>query len=342
MSSLSLLWKESVGAERELRKAHHASTLLPLQSGELALAWFQGSAEGARDVGIFTSRRAPAGGWSTPERIDCEPDVAHWNPVLASRTDGTIVLFYKAGNRIADWQTMTSSSADGGKTWSTPVELVPGDRGGRGPVRTKPLVFANGTWIAGASIEQGRRWIAFADISRDEGRTWMKSPAPGLELPCEAGVGEINSSIPVSAQSFSGRGVIQPSLWAASADDVHMLLRSTEGWLFRSDSANGGLTWSSPARTSVPNNNSGIDVLRFDDGTLALAHNPVGVNWGARSPLVVSLSEDGGFRWRRAFTLAEGPGEFSYPALVGCDRGLFASWTEDRRGIAVARLEIRA
>lgn len=50
------------------------------------------------------------------------------------------------------------------------------------------------------------------------------------------------SDIPVSDQSFHGRGVIQPTLWADDENHIHMLLRSTEGKIYRSDSADGGIS----------------------------------------------------------------------------------------------------
>ena len=93
----------------------------------------------------------------------------------------------------------------------------------------------------------------------------------------ERTVGKDDSSIPVSEQSFYGRGVIQPTLWESIPDQVHMLLRSTEGMIYRSDSKDGGDTWTEAYATELPNNNSGIDMIRSEDGKLFLVYNPVGV-----------------------------------------------------------------
>lgn len=49
--------------------------------------------------------------------------------------------------------------------------------------------------------------------------------------------------------------------------------------------------------TSLPNNNSGIDLVSMQDGTLILALNPVNGNWGKRYPLSLIASRDNGESW---------------------------------------------
>ena len=144
--------------------------------------------------------------------------------------------------------------------------------------------------------------------------------------------------IEVDRSEFSGKGIIQPTLWTSSDASVHALFRSTEGWLYRSDSDDGGQTWSPARRTSFRNNNSGIDCVRFGTKGLALACNPVGGNWGARTPLSIFFSADNGETWEESIEIESDPGEYSYPALIE-DRGaLVVAYTWNRRRIAVARL----
>ena len=171
------------------------------ESGDLA-AWFGGSEEGADDVAIWCSRRSQ-GKWSPPICIADEEGLPHWNPVLFSAPDGRIFLFYKVGKQIPSWQTRVMISEDQGETWSAPRELVPGDRGGRGPVKNKPIVAFDGTWLAPASIE-GDRWDAFVDRSRDQGATWQQSSLVPLARP---GTGETAEDQPL----VTGKGVIQPT-----------------------------------------------------------------------------------------------------------------------------------
>ena len=220
----------------------HASTVLALPDGSLLCCWFGGTHEGESDVGIYLSRRTDAG-WSEPKLL-VNGAAANWNPVLFAGADGRLLLFYKQGQQIADWQTWLLQSTDNGETWSGPQELVPSDvSGGRGPVRNKPLRLASGRILAGASTEHGI-WKAFADISDDDGASWHKSSAVQIEgLQYQAGEKTADSNIAVSQQSFYGRGVIQPSLRQSADGSVHMLLRSSEGFVYRSDSADEGETW---------------------------------------------------------------------------------------------------
>ena len=201
----------------------HASTVLALPDGSLLCCWFGGTREGESDVGIYISRRTDAG-WSEPKLL-VNGAAANWNPVLFAGADGRLLLVYKQGQQIADWQTWLLQSTDNGETWSGPQELVPGDvSGGRGPVRNKPLRLASGRILAGASTEHGI-WKAFADISDDDGASWHKSSAVQIEgLQYQTGEKTADSNIAVSQQSFYGRGVIQPSLWQSADGSVHMLL----------------------------------------------------------------------------------------------------------------------
>ena len=77
----------------------HASTIIKLRSGGLLCCWFGGSHEGEADVAIYAARR-DAAGWSAPAKLadGAEPN---WNPVLFYQQDGTLLLFYKEGQQIA-------------------------------------------------------------------------------------------------------------------------------------------------------------------------------------------------------------------------------------------------
>eukprot|EP00898_Chlorokybus_atmophyticus_P001333 jgi/Chlat1/21/ChrspC228539S00905 len=249
--------------------ACHATTLLALSGGKTMAAWFGGSYEGAEDVGIYIAVRdnndeSSTPTWSPPtlaakvfrdmpyrgkNRPGGTGDIAepprqgrepHWNPVLFcgdtddSPTDfgackGEILLFFKVGWKIPEWETYITRSVDTGLTWSPPEPLIPGDKGGRGPVKNKPIVLSDGTWLAPASLEgpyegRSRAWRAFVDRSEDQGKSWVASE---MVLPDE-----------------EKWGVIQPTLWESEPGHVHMMLRSSKG-------------------TDLPNNNSGIDLVKL-------------------------------------------------------------------------------
>ena len=214
--------------------------------------------------------------------------------------------------------------------------MVAGDvSGGRGPVRNKPISLSNGSVVAGGSIEKGI-WSAFVDVSTDGCVTWKKSaPIEIAGLMYNAGEKTAESNIAVSEQSFYGRGVIQPSLWESAAGKVHMLLRSSEGYVYRADSEDYGKTWSDAYKTELPNNNSGLDLVKSPfDGNLYLVCNPVQANWGMRSPLSLFKSEDNGVTWSKLYDFESEPGEFSYPAIIASEEGLTITYTWNRKTIA--------
>jgi predicted neuraminidase len=242
--------------------------------------------------------------------------------------------------RSSEGYVYRADSEDYGKTWSEPCEMVVGDvSGGRGPVRNKPISLSNRSVVAGGSIEKGI-WSAFVDVSTDGCVTWKKSaPIEIAGLMYNAGEKTAESNIAVSEQSFYGRGVIQPSLWESAAGKVHMLLRSSEGYVYRADSEDYGKTWSDAYKTELPNNNSGLDLVKAPfDGNLYLVCNPVQANWGMRSPLSLFKSEDNGVTWSKLYDLESEPGEFSYPAIIASEEGLIITYTWNRKTIACVEI----
>lgn len=311
----------------------HAATIAETAPGEYCVAWFGGTKEGAADVGIWLARRR-GGAWSAPACVARVRNEAHWNPVLFydAASDETH-LFFKVGMQIPSWETWVMRSRDGGKTWSEAVELVPGDRGGRGPCKNKPISLTNGDWLAPASLE-GDRWAAFVDRSQDRGRTWAVGPVIPLD----------RKRLPAGGVPGRIEGVIQPTLWESAPGQVHMLLRSTFGYICRSDSTDFGRTWCGIYVTDLPNNNSGLDLAQLPDGRLVLVCNPVAENWGPRTPLTIFSSDDNGRSWSRMEDLEAEPvrgderprPEFSYPSIIPCSEGVAIVYTWKRMSIAIA------
>jgi len=301
----------------------HASSVSSDAKGDLLAVWFGGTKEKDPDVGIWYSR-FHEDAWNAPALLAKVNETAHWNPVIFRALDeDTIYVFFKVGPEIPTWQTYWMQSDDHGVTWSEPVELVPGDAGGRGPVRCKPIVLSDGAWLAGASTELGR-WIPFADRSEDKGKTWTRSDNFALDDP-----------------ALLGRGAIQPTLWESSPGQVHSLLRSQGGKVWRSDSADYGKTWGPVRETALPNNNSGVDVVQLSGNRLLLVYNPVSRNWGSRTPIDLALSTDNGETWTPVAHLEDNPdpkSEFSYPAIVLTEDGVVITYTWNRQRVRAWQL----
>lgn len=353
----------------------HGSCLAALPNGKLLCVWFGGRREGDPDTEIYCALGTPrvaverqAGSmrgtgsrihngraqeevmvscaWSEPVCLTHMPE-ACWNPVLLVQHD-YVLLFFKTGNVIANWQTYRMFSRTDPLYWNDPQPLVPKDSsGGRGPVRTKPIILSSGRICAGGSVERGD-WQSFCDYSDDHGLTWTRTALLGLSLidenlPAEEAAEEKQPPVPaelppLSPQSFNGRGVIQPSLWQEMNGRLHMYMRSTEGFLYGSISEDEGQHWTEPRSTGIYNNNSGFDVIRVPGGRLFLACNPVKGSWGPRTPLALFMGTEDGSIWEMCLRLEKGKGEYSYPSLTYTFNGLWVSYTYDRKNIAVAFL----
>lgn len=144
----------------------------------------------------------------------------------------------------------------------------------RAPARNKLLVTTDGTWVVPGSLETDGDWDAFADRSADRGNSWTMSPVPPVHQrsrPVQAPARWLGLTNGVFWHKDLGKvlhwdGVLQPSLWESSAAHLHMLMRSTRGWLYRSDSTDNRRAWSEAYATRLPNNNSGIDLVKMDSG----------------------------------------------------------------------------
>ena len=286
----------------------HASTVVEAEDGGLLCAYFAGAGEGDPDVGIWLSK-LEGGNWSAPALAAKVGQVSHYNPVLFRDPSRGTFLFFKVGVNCSIWKTWWTRSEDSGLTWSEPVELVPGDEGGRGPVKNKPIILADGAWLAPGSTELGR-WKLFADRSEDGGQTWVRS-----EDFDDAVVG------------IAGDGAIQPTFWESAPGVVHSLARTSGGFIARSDSQDSGRSWSPLVNTGLPNNNSGLDSVRLDDGRVLLIYNPVDKDWGPRTPLNLAVSTDNGESWTDIASLETAEGEYSYPSMVSTSKGVAISYT---------------
>ena len=281
----------------------HASTLVELPGGDLMVAWFGGRQEGDNSVEIWLSRKPAGGVWSVPQAMTRFSAAPCWNPVLFRDAVDQVWLFFKVGPDEMSWVGAYRISRDGGNSWSD-ITYLPA--GLLGPIRNKPLLLSNGDIIAGSSREAGMRrgatrpapywsWASWVERSRDGGKSWnLYGPVvfPGINY-----------------------GVIQPTIWESEPGHLKMLLRSTEqiGFICESTSSDGGTTWTPAKTTSLPNPNSGIDAVRMRDGRIALAYNHSRL---ARTPLNLALSADDGKTWGFPNILEDGPGEYSYPAII--------------------------
>ena len=305
---------------------NHAANLLPLPDGALMCVWFGGTQEGVADISIYSARLAAgAERWSEAEKLSDDPTRSEQNPVLFLAPDGVLWLLWTAqlsGNQdtaIVRYR----QSHDLGQSWGKIATLL--DRPGTF-IRQPITVLANGNWLLPVfycRTQPGEKWVGNDDISAvkissDGGKSWRDVAVP------------------------DSLGCVHMSITALPDGTLVALYRSRwADFIYASRSTDGGESWTAPAPTMLPNNNSSIQVTTLQDGTLALVFNNMSAAgatarraslydeiddgddsrkepqaregrsafWGApRAPMTVALSPDGGKSWPWQRNLDEGDG----------------------------------
>jgi predicted neuraminidase len=294
----------------------HASTVESVKNGIVA-AWFGGTYERHPDVGIWVAHNR-GDGWDQPVEVVngvVNEDERHplWNPVLWNFKDKKLFLFYKMGPSPSTWWGMYKVSADQGLTWSEAVRIPDPFAG---PIKNKPVLLSNGKLLCPSSSEHDG-WVTHFELFDPETEQWEAFVEPPQQ-------GEFSS--------------IQPTVYRHKNGNLQALMRTKEGVMAETWSTDMGKSWSKLEAGVLPNNNSGFDGVTLSDGTFLMIYNPTGKSeehWGgARYPLVVGVSEDGR-EWEQIITLEEGPGEFSYPAVIqSADGKVHITYTHNRTEVS--------
>lgn len=309
---------------------NHAANLAFLPDGTLACVWFGGTMEGMGDISIYMSQLVPGSScWLQPKKMSEDPQRSEQNPVLFAAPDGKVWLIFTSqtsGNQDGAI-VKRRVSVDGGRTFG-PVDVlcdIPGTF-----VRQPIIVNAQGTWLLPAFRcmgVPGARWTGDVDtaavlISRDAGETWEM-----VDVPDSVGAVHMN----IVAQDGGRLVAFYRNRFAEQ--------------ILRSVSADGGMSWSKPEPTDLPNNNSSIQAAGLSGGRIAIVYNHSNAStsddrrhslydeieaedgvqgekseivagslarkaiWGVpRSPMSLAFSDDGGRTFARRRDLDTGDG----------------------------------
>ena len=151
--------------------------------------------------------------------------------------------------------------------------------------RVHPVALKDGAFLVPLANENFN--LAAMAITRDGGETWTFSrPVPGIGV-----------TQPSVVQRRDGR-LVAFFRDATAAHRIH-----------RSESGDGGLTWSPVAATSLPNPGGGIEAIALASGDLAIIYNDK--ESSPRDRLAVSISSDEG----QTLALDAAPREHARPAV---------------------------
>ncbi|AJD46275.1 exo-alpha-sialidase [Rhizobium sp. SEMIA 4085] len=328
---------------------NHASFLHLAVDGSLICAWFGGTLEGKSDISIFASVLAAGSDrWGEPQRLSFDPDHSEQNPVLFAAPGGGLFLFHTSqpsGNqdecriRMAE---VTRDASDQTKLTAGEGRYLDLPRGCF--VRAPLTIRDDGAWllpIFRCIQRPDQKWNGSHDhaavgVSEDGGKTWRLEDL-------EHSIGCVHMS-PVSI----GDGKFAAVFRRRQADFV-----------YRTESADGGRTWSVPQATDVPNNNSSIAAIRLKDGRIAMICNPINADmstdrraslydelgehddrpdanpdggcvpiWGVpRAPVSVCISDDGAKSFSQRIIIEEGLGTcLSNNSIDGHNKEMSYPW----------------
>ncbi len=283
--------------------------------------YYGGAGEYATDTSVYGSRLKPGETrWSTPQIIAHDPLRSTGNGVVWQAPDGIVWLFYvvRFGETWSDSRIQVKLSRDRAETWSDASVL---DLRAGMMVRCHPIALSDGDYLLPIYHETGHDPEVVGAESASlflrydhRAKTWSST-------------GEIHSRL----------GNIQPAV--VQLDDRNLLAfcrrgadykPRKDGFLVRSESHDGGRTWSPGVESDFPNPNSAVELLKLKSGNLVLIYND---HMYRRTPLTVALSADGGKTWPWRRNIAEGSNDFAYPSAVEAGGLIHAVYTSDGRKV---------
>ncbi len=307
------------GLEHPGRYKHPAS-ITQLSNDDLYLAYYGGSGEYGDDTAVYGSRlKKGESQWSEPKIIADTPDRGEGNPVVWQAPDGKVWLFYV--NRFAEtWscaRVLVKVSADGAESWSDSF-ILSFEEGTM--VRGQPIVLNNGDYLLPIYHETG------ADREKTASTTcsYFMRYNPRTKAWSE------------SNRIKSAMGNLQAQVVQLSDNYLIAYIRrggdflpTDHGYLLRSESHDGGYTWSDAKETKFPNPNAAVDFIKLKNGHLLLVYNH---SMNDRTPLTVAISTDGDKSYPYRRNIAGGDNTFAYPyAIQSRDGKIHVIYTTNNR-----------
>lgn len=292
-------------------KYKHPATFDELENGDLYLVYYGGTGEYGDDTAVYGSRLAKGTSeWTSPITVADTPNRSEGNAVIWQAPDGVVWLFYltRYGETWSTSRIKYKISEDGAQTWSDPAVLV-FEQGMM--VRSRPIVLNDGDYLLPVYHETGHD------------RERVGDDTSSLFLRRSRRTGEWTETNRV----YSRIGNLQPATVQITDDYLVAYCRRgggygpmQDGFIVRTESRDGGLTWTPGEDTEFPNPNSAVDMIRLKNGHLVLAFNDN--NQGRRMPLTVAVSADDEKSWpHRRDIVNKSEDTAAYPNLLQTSDG---------------------
>jgi len=276
-----------------------------LHTGEFLMVFRDASEDAGDDGKIMLCRSANGELWSVPDTVvstawDCR------NPSVSQMQDGLILInFYQSrddtqGESLGSVGCYTVRSFDQGRTFTAPrmVRITGLDNR---TVADAVLEMDDGSLLMPVyGQREGGSSSVWVVISRDGGETWSES-----HLVAEDPEGQIH--------------FYKPALSVLPDGGLLCMLETDNagGFLYRSISDDGGLTWSNPMPTQIQG--EAPDLLLTQFGTLLCAYRD---DWPRGTSFVRSY--DGGRTWERETLLFGTEYRMGYPSLAEVGENILA------------------
>jgi predicted neuraminidase len=302
----------------------HVSSIAVAEKNKLICSWYAGSKEGAQDVGIFSAFfQEDTGKWTAPQILmdprKSSQELRCWvrkvgNAVVINDRRGGLWLFYSS--MLGGWSTTSLNyikSKDGGKTWSTSQKLI-----------LSPFFnLTNNVKNKGLSLSQGAYLLpVYHEFLHKFSQVVLFRPE------------KASLYYEIRRMTHAGKAM-QPAIIPRGANNLAAFFRNAAGqgkdFILRAESSNVGQTWSDLTATSLPNPNSGFDMVRLTDGAILGVINRA---FQDRSNLTLVISRDGGLTWKTLKVLEDNPEkEYSYPSLTGSRQYYHLTYSYERKRI---------
>jgi predicted neuraminidase len=300
----------------------HPACMTELSNGDLYLVYYGGAGEYATDTAVYGSRlKKGQSDWSAPRVIAHDPFRSVGNGVIWQAPDGVVWLFYvvRFGDTWSTSRIQVKISTDNAETWSDASVLA--DREGM-MVRNRPIVLKNGQYLLPVYHETGHDTESVGADSTSlflrydpKTKRWTESQ------PIRSAKGNIQ---PAPAELADGRVVA----YCRRGGDYNP---KTIGYIVRSESHDGGHTWTEGKDSAFPNPNAAVDLVKLQDGKLLLVYNDSMID---RTPLTVALSADEDRTYPIRRNVADGPDSFAYPIAFQAKNGeIHIVYTSKRRTV---------